>query len=201
MRRAVIVYKAAVFVLAVLLIIAVIRISNGGAAAEREEEPIVSEPPVPESRTRIEYRTIEVPYEVTPEPVFVDRYIERVVYNPNRYSGMPISDEDRELLACIVYHEARGESLTGQRMVVEVILNRVLSEKFPDTIREVVYQKNQFVSAAYVSTARPNETQYQAVGLAITETPFSDEDVLYFSQGAYNDRVFCRLGSHVFCRG
>ena len=38
-------------------------------------------------------------------------------------------------------------------------------------------------------------------GAAITETPITDEDVLFFSQGPYNDRIFARIGGHVFCRG
>lgn len=164
------------------------------------ESQIESEAPMPESRTRIEYRTIEVPYEVTPEPVFVSKYIERVVYNPNRYSGIPITDDDRELMAAIVYHEARGESFAGQRMVAEVILNRVLSDRFPDTIREVVYQQGQFISASYVASAYPNETQYAAVNAAITETPITDADVVYFMQGAMNDRIFCKIGCHIFCK-
>ena len=50
-------------------------------------------------------------------------------------------------LACIVktvYGEARGESMKGQLMVANVIMNRVLSNKYPNSICEVVKQKNQF---------------------------------------------------------
>ena len=47
-------------------------------------------------------------------------------------------------MALNIYHEARNQSLLGQVAVANVTLNRVRSEKFPDTICEVVYQKHQF---------------------------------------------------------
>lgn len=197
-RHEIILLRIAIAILSIAMIVGVIAVSNPRRVEVEEIQP---EPPVPESRTRIVYHEIEVPYEVKSEPIYIKQYIEVVHQEPNRYSGIEISDEDRELMAAIVYHEARGECAAGQRMVAEVILNRVLSDKFPDTISGVVYQKNQFVSAAYVSSAHPDETQRAAVSAAIAETPITDEDVLFFSQGAYNDRIFCRIGGHVFCRG
>jgi len=47
-------------------------------------------------------------------------------------------------LSLALYHEARGEPLNGQRAVAEVIMNRVESDRFPDTICGVVMQPNQF---------------------------------------------------------
>ena len=47
-------------------------------------------------------------------------------------------------LAMNIYHEARGEEFEGQVAVAEVTMNRVASEKFPDTVCDVVWQKNQF---------------------------------------------------------
>lgn len=59
----------------------------------------------------------------------------------NRYAELHFSDEDVYILACLVYHEARGECFDGQVAVVEVVLNRMLSDYFPDTVEEVVFQK------------------------------------------------------------
>lgn len=50
------------------------------------------------------------------------------------------SSEQEACLATAIYHEARGESLKGQFAVAEVILNRVASRKFPNTICAVVFQ-------------------------------------------------------------
>lgn len=73
--------------------------------------------------------------EETPEELTVEPEPE------NRYAELHFSDEDVYILACLVYHEARGESFEGQVAVVEVVLNRMLSEYFPDTVEEVVFQK------------------------------------------------------------
>lgn len=47
-------------------------------------------------------------------------------------------------LAQNVYHEARGENLTGRRAVAHVTLNRVADRRWPGTVCEVVYQPYQF---------------------------------------------------------
>lgn len=71
--------------------------------------------------------------EETPEELTVEPEPE------NRYAELHFSDEDVYILACLVYHEARGESFEGQVAVVEVVLNRMLSDYFPDTVEEVVF--------------------------------------------------------------
>lgn len=57
-----------------------------------------------------------------------------------------VTDEDVDLLALVTMAEAEGESEYGQRLVIDTILNRVDHEKFPDTIKDVIYQKNAFTS-------------------------------------------------------
>ena len=58
--------------------------------------------------------------------------------------NVDISDEEYTLLAAIIYCEAGGESYEGQLAVGYVIMNRVRSNKFPNSITGVVYQTNQF---------------------------------------------------------
>lgn len=55
-----------------------------------------------------------------------------------------VSRDDIILMARIIYGEARGESFEGMVAVGAVILNRVKSDKFPNTIREVILQNGQF---------------------------------------------------------
>lgn len=50
--------------------------------------------------------------------------------------------QDLNCLAKNVYHEARGEPIDGQYAVAEVTMNRVASKHYPNTVCEVVYQKN-----------------------------------------------------------
>ena len=55
------------------------------------------------------------------------------------------TQQDNRQLTCLalnIYHEARGEPKAGQYAVAEVTMNRVSSPRYPNTICEVVYQKN-----------------------------------------------------------
>ena len=130
-----------------------------------------------------EPQTPEPPAEPEPEP----RYEE-------------ITAEERELLARVVYAESNTETLEGQIAVAQVVLNRVRSESFPDTVSEVIYQERQFSTAPILGSVVPNEANYEAVDAAF-ETEVVPYDVLYFSRGAENDRVWGRIGAHVFCYG
>lgn len=53
-----------------------------------------------------------------------------------------ISDSDKKILQRIVEAEATGEDIKGKMLVASVILNRVASDKFPNTVEKVVFQKN-----------------------------------------------------------
>lgn len=111
-----------------------------------------------------------------------------------------ITAEERELLARVVYAESNTETLEGQIAVAQVVLNRVCSESFPDTVSEVVFQDGQFSTAPILGSVVPNETNYEAVDAAF-ETEVVPYEVLYFSRGAENDRVWGQIGAHVFCYG
>lgn len=54
------------------------------------------------------------------------------------------SEYQLRLLSSIIYCEANSESYNGKLAVAIVVMNRVRSNRYPDTIREVVYQKYQF---------------------------------------------------------
>lgn len=64
-----------------------------------------------------------------------------------KISDVSFSDGDRKLLANIIYCEAGGEPYEGKLAVGAVVINRVLSGKFPDTVVGVVYQSGQFSPA------------------------------------------------------
>lgn len=58
------------------------------------------------------------------------------------------SDEDLKLLACLVHAESGNQSYDGKLAVANVVLNRVKSSKFPDTIKNVIYESGQFTVAS-----------------------------------------------------
>ena len=70
-------------------------------------------------------------------------------------SGSSAVSADQYLLARLVYAEARGESYKGKVAVAAVVLNRVRSSAFPNTISGVIYQNNAFES---VSNGSINKT-------------------------------------------
>ena len=115
-----------------------------------------------------------------------------------------ITEDDVYTLACLVYHEARGECFEGQVAVVEVVFNRMISDQFPDTVEEVVFQKYgdvwQFSPAPYLWTAEPGETQYSAVMYAYNaEEPVVPPETVFFSTSPYNEHITAVIGNHYFC--
>ena len=63
-------------------------------------------------------------------------------------------------LADNLYHEARGESLAGIKAVASVVLNRVASKRWPNSICKVVYQKKQFSWANKPEARHPRGVAY-----------------------------------------
>lgn len=137
---------------------------------------------------------------IVEEPIVIEEE-EETPAKTNRYSELEITEEDRELLARIVYLEARGQSFSGQRAVVEVVLNRVLDSRFPDTVYEVLYAPGQFTPAKSIASTTPTETQYEVVDCVIDETPITTENTVYFATSALTRNVFAKIGDHYFCEG
>lgn len=76
-----------------------------------------------------------------------------------------ITDEEREMLKYIVEQETRGGSYRHKCIITNVILNRVRDSRFPNTVREVLLQRNQFSSLwnYYQKRNEPDEKTEKAV--------------------------------------
>ena len=116
-----------------------------------------------------------------------------------RYPDIQLTLEEKRLLARVVWVEARGESLEGQQAVAEVVLNRLASDRYPDTLRGVIYAENQFRSVPFLDEATPYQAQYEAIEAAIYGPYILPEDVVHFATSAVNEAVWGRIGGHVFC--
>ena len=94
--------------------------------------------------------------------------------------------EDERMLAKIAMAEAEGESVEGKALVILVVLNRVWSDEFPDSIEEVIFQKNQFSPVADGGrywTTEPNAECAEA--LALVESGWDEsQGALYFESAA-----------------
>ena len=105
-----------------------------------------------------------------------------------------------EILACCVEAEAGNQDLLGKRLVCDVILNRVDSPRFPDTIEGVVSQKYHFTTFwdGTMSSIEPSDETFKAIQLELDER--TDSEILFFTAGDYN--TFCvpayRYGDHYF---
>ena len=96
-----------------------------------------------------------------------------------------------ELLSALVEAEAGNQDLKGKRLVADVVLNRVDSDRFPDTITDVIYQKYHFSTAwnGELDKALMNisDDSFTAVRLeALTSTERLDQNILFFTAGGYN---------------
>ncbi len=113
-----------------------------------------------------------------------------------------MSREDVELIALVTMAEAEGECEEGKRLVIDTVLNRVDSEHFPDTVHEVVYQKNQFSSMwnGRVDRCRVQEDICTLVYEELESR--TNYDVIFFTAGkysAYGVPMF-QVGNHYFSR-
>lgn len=85
------------------------------------------------------------------------------IFTSSTGSGLSYSNSDLNLLAHLVYSEARGESYRGQVAVASVVLNRVKSSSFPNTVAGVIYQRGAFsVVADGQINLEPNQTAISA---------------------------------------
>lgn len=74
--------------------------------------------------------------------------------------SIEIDYEDAQELMQIAWCEAGNQGIEGQRYVMSVVLNRVESEDFPNTIHEVIHQEGQFASDRMANAKITPETHY-----------------------------------------
>lgn len=129
--------------------------------------------------------------------------------NPSKPSGNNQSSDytssDLYLLAKCIYAEARGESYTGQVAVGAVVLNRVKSSAFPNTIAGVIYQKSAFtaVSDGQINLT-PDKTAMNAASDAMNGWDPTYGCLYYYNPAvATSSWIFSRktvttIGKHVF---
>ncbi|MGN0204977.1 MAG: cell wall hydrolase [Coprococcus sp.] len=136
--------------------------------------------------------------EEAPEVAEVVEPVERMVID--------ISEDDIYLIACQVYVEAGAEPYEGKVGVANVIINRVLSDLFPDTVSGVIYQSGQFPPAYNgfldrVMANGPSEECMEATLDALYGTN-TVGDYLYFNMACGVNTYYCsrymQIGDTIF---
>ena len=127
--------------------------------------------------------------------------------NSSSSSSSNVSSSNLNLLSRVVYGEARGESYTGQVAVAAVVLNRVKSSSFPNTISGVIYQSGAFdvVKDGQINLS-PDSTAKKAAQDALNGWDPSYGAIYYFNPStATNKWIWSRpltvtIGKHRFCK-
>lgn len=130
------------------------------------------------------YMTLQLPDIVDPAPFYEEGY--EVICKDNDYYLM-MDQEDIDLLARVVMSEAGGQSDDCKEAVATVILNRLASPDYPVSLKEVIYQRNQFSTA---NNGEPTKDCYLAVYSALiwfgTDDQIVPKSCYYFRSGHYH---------------
>ncbi|WP_256218572.1 spore cortex-lytic enzyme [Bacillus sp. MUM 116] len=117
------------------------------------------------------------------------------------------SQNDIQLMANAVNGESRGEPFIGQVAVAAVILNRVNSANFPNTVSGVIFEPGAFTAVADGQIwLTPNETSKKAVIDAINGWDPTGNALYYFNPSTatspwiWSRPQIKRIGRHIFCK-
>lgn len=206
-RRLVI--RVQVFILCLILFV-IGFLCGRACAASTEPEPAQAdalevEPPpfVIQINTEPETNALEVLEAEQPTQEAVEQ--ERETFNLYEHIAMEMTSEEMRLLELILALEAQDEPFDGQKAVVEVIFNRVLSPDFPDTVYDVLSQKGQFATWKWRNKPynTPNQTQKDVIAEVIehgNQNTILPEGYVFFSVGKVNGTDFIKIGNHQFSR-
>lgn len=196
MSRKIRIYPPVIVTALVALIFAVMAISSVVAEAEREAAGQQAPPLITLAQpTETPWPTAEP--QPTPEPTYTS------MIHSYDWDG-----EDERMLAKIAMAEAEGESVEGKALVILVVLNRVWSDEFPDSIEEVIFQKNQFSPVAEGGrywTTEPDAGCYEALELVMggwdeSQGAFYFESTVRDGWHSQNLEFLFEFGGHKFYR-
>lgn len=123
------------------------------------------------------------------QPIYIYRYItldnttekeDTEVTHTSTNTEVSFSPDEKELLAGIVHAEAGNQDFIGKRLIADVVLNRMESIKFPNTVSAVINQPGQFTTPS---------SKYTAEDMAAVDAELNerlDEDVIYFRTNYYH---------------
>ncbi|GEC89035.1 spore cortex-lytic enzyme [Brevibacillus brevis] len=118
-----------------------------------------------------------------------------------------VNKAEMQMLAQLVYSEARGEPYEGQVAVAAVALNRIQSKKFPNTLAGVIFEPLAFTAVddgQFWMT--PNKTAYQAAWDAVRGWDPTNNSLYYFnpvtatSKWIWSRPQVKKIGKHIFAK-
>ena len=116
-----------------------------------------------------------------------------------------LTSQEKDLMARLVHAEAKGEPYKGKVAVAVVVLNRVDSDKFPNTVTKVINAKGQFSPVANGSIKKPASAESKkAVNEAIVLQHKGTKATFFYNPDKTNDKwikslpVLAKIGNHTF---
>lgn len=138
-----------------------------------------------EQNTHIETKTIE-----TTEPKDLPKVVVNVIVLPSPKSVEVVkttydelTEDEIHMIEATIQHEVGNFSETYQTLIAELIYNRLQSDEFPDTVKEVLYQENQFcgIENWYNPNTEINEVTKEIVKSVFSKDTTSHDAVYYYN--------------------
>lgn len=110
-------------------------------------------------------------------------------YEPISDMFYEFSEEEIDLMAACVYFEAGNQSMEGKRLVADVIINRVMSNRFPGSVKEVLSADGQFVTWDDICDSNSEDIPIDCYGAVLVEIESYESgemlDKQYFKKSMY----------------
>jgi N-acetylmuramoyl-L-alanine amidase len=178
-----------VFILIIVIVTIVVSIID---CDESIKEPIMNESVVSESviKSTVIEPTIDIQPSDNPQ-------------NLHSHISCDWDSEDSYLLMKIAMAEAEGEDIEGKAYVMMVVLNRVKSDEFPNTVRDVIFEKKQFspISNGRYDRVEPNEECYEALRMVMVDKWDKSQGALYFESNKDPDNWHSRNLEYLYTHG
>lgn len=120
-------------------------------------------------------------------------------YVEPRYDGLVLTEEETNLLAKLIYVEARGECEDGQQAIAEVVLNRYTSGLFGKSLTAMIQDEDAFVPRKLLNAAKPSQAQYEAIDRALYGPYVLPKEVMFYGRVRTTDSLWGSIGRHIFC--
>lgn len=129
--------------------------------------------------------------------------------NPGQKLILPktISKAEKDLLARLVHAEAKGEPQAGKVAVALVVLNRVEDDRFPDKIKDVIYQNRQFQPVDNGAINEPADNHSKKAVMEALALKGQDSQSVFFFNPDETDSSWLRtktvtteIGNHRFAK-
>lgn len=151
-----------------------------------------------------ELEAVDVTEETVEEAVVEERTADSIITTSGvavegvMNDPIEVTDEEYNILLHIVAAESGCCDVYGQMLVANVIFNRVNDKHFPDTIEEVVFQKNQFSPATNgnIWKAKINDTTIEAVNRVLAGEDYSCGATFFVARKYVSEKTFNRFNTN-----